>query len=46
MTYEEAMRFVRRLHGTGVLSVPPEAIEAAVRSYVKEENNGEHASDS
>jgi hypothetical protein len=44
MTYEEAMKFLRYLHETGVLSIPPEAFEAAVRSYVKE-NHGKHASD-
>lgn len=47
MTFEEAMKFLRRLHETGALSVPPEAFEAAVRAYVKEEEeqDGRHASD-
>lgn len=40
MTFDEAMKFLRHLHETGALSVPPEAFEAAVRSYVKEESNG------
>lgn len=37
MNYHELKRFVRHLHDTGALSLPPESLEVAIREYSSEE---------